>query len=83
VRLLWWRDKAPSFGTIRILRLEPGDTVVLTIPEALGPRRAEEIDAILKEQFPGHKVLVLHGGWDLAVIKQHEREMILGETVLG
>jgi hypothetical protein len=63
-------DGVQEMDSVRVMRLEAGDTIVLQIKEALSKTRADEVNTILQREFPGHKVLVLHGGWELSVLHQ-------------
>jgi hypothetical protein len=63
-----WRRK-PELGSLWIMHLEAGDTVVLQLKETLDPERAAEVAATLRREFPDHKALVLHGGWELSVLR--------------
>jgi len=56
----------------RILRLEPGDKVVIKIPEALGETRCQEIERGIAEALAVTRddVILLHGGYDLAVLRK-------------
>jgi len=50
-------------GDVEVLRLEPGDVVVLTVPDdrRIPPDRVADAKALLEEKFPGHEVLVVMG----------------------
>lgn len=59
-------------GSIRVLRLRPGDVIVASFPdhnrvpsEALG-----QIRDALKEKFPAHDVLLMGGGIELEVARR-------------
>lgn len=56
-------------GEMRIVRLEDGDMVVLEIEKALTEERISEIKAILAAHFAGHKVMVLHAGMKLSILR--------------
>jgi hypothetical protein len=56
--------------SLRIMRLEAGDTVVLQAKEELSQKARADVGARLRREFPDHKVLVLSGGWELSVIRE-------------
>jgi hypothetical protein len=63
------RERWRLGGTMRVMRLGPDDVVVLEIDRVLTAQQANDTDAILQSLFPKHKVVVLHGGWKLSVVR--------------
>jgi hypothetical protein len=57
---------------LRVLRLEPGDVLVLTCPDPLTFERAETLRARVKQEFPGHKVIVIDSGGSLGVVRSDQ-----------
>ena len=49
-------------GSVAILRLQPGDTVVFITPEYLGVQETIGIHAALKEIFPYNRSIILDKG---------------------
>ena len=87
MRTIWaWLTRRPRLnGDIRIMRLRADDIVVLQVKEALSQQRAADVEAILAREFPDHKVIVLHGGWELSLVRpgqaapgQHPGELETG-----
>lgn len=58
-------------GSIRVLRLEPGDVIVASFPDhnRIPGGALEQIRDALKEKFPGHEVLLMGGGVELEVAR--------------
>lgn len=54
---------------VEVLRLQPGDTLVLRIHTDVIPAQLDEWRAILKAKFPGHEVIILGGGASLSVAR--------------
>lgn len=59
-----------TFEHVQVLRLEPGDTLVLKTPRALTADQADRIRQQLEARFPGYPALVISGDMDLSVIEQ-------------
>jgi hypothetical protein len=46
--------------SVRILRLEPGDEIVLRVDaRGIGPKSIERIKEMAEERWPGHRVTVM------------------------
>jgi len=54
----------------RILRVQPGDTIILKSKNELSMRAYEHLEEEMKNIFPSYKNLVLAGELDLAVIRE-------------
>lgn len=72
-------DEAPGplaaveFESVRILRLEPGDRLVITAPAGLRPAERNDIRERVRAAYPDHDVLVLTG-LELSVLREeHSR----------
>lgn len=65
---------APELPEARILRLEPGDTLVLRYGKLLTDMEADEILSRIKADFPDHRVVVLDGGATLDVLRRERVE---------
>ena len=59
-----------EFESVRILRLEPGDEIVLTLAERSMVAHVEEIRKMAEERWPGHPVTVLANGIDMTVVRK-------------
>jgi hypothetical protein len=68
----WSHGNKPDGLEVRIakLRLEPGDTLVITTNRFLTMEQRKQITATLVSALPGMKALVLDGGLQLSVISQ-------------
>lgn len=53
----------------KILKLEPGDTLVLTSKDRLTPRAIDHLIENVRRHFPNNKAILLDGGLDLKIIK--------------
>lgn len=72
---LWpWRRRRIALESVHILRLNPGDILVLTIPEALSAPTFADVHSRLQAEFPDHKTIVLCRGWELSVIADSGQE---------
>jgi hypothetical protein len=49
-------------GDVEVLRLQPGDTIIVTVTKGqLSPMLTEELRENVKRNFPGHEVMVANG----------------------
>lgn len=55
---------------LQVLRLRPGDVIVLRTETMLSDSKYEHIKAIMKEKFPDHEVMILENGLNIGVIHQ-------------
>lgn len=53
--------KPPELEGVRILRLEPGDVLVLRAERRVSVAEANQLRERMESVFPGHKSLVLDG----------------------
>ena len=60
-------------GDVQALRLQHGDIVVISVPEAISYETAAEIRAKVKEHLPNHDVMVLGHGMGILGIARSER----------
>jgi uncharacterized protein (DUF58 family) len=58
-----------EYESIRILRLQPGDVVVVRLADHIDKLTAEKIRDDLKPKFPDHEVLVLGPNADLEIVR--------------
>ena len=63
------RGSEPEFESVRILRLEPGDEIVLTLRDRATHAHVDDIRKRVEERWPNHKVTVLAEGIDMAVVR--------------
>lgn len=59
----------PAVPDVQILRLAPGDTLVLNVDHPLDDQEFATLSAQLKEQFPGHRVAILENA-TLSVLRK-------------
>lgn len=55
---------------LQVLRLQPGDILVMTYPMPLSSSFIERLRAQLRERFPEHEVMVLDSGGHLGVVRE-------------
>jgi hypothetical protein len=60
---------APLLEEARILRLEPGDVIVLRTPLRLSFEQIAELEEQVTDRFPSHKAIVLAGGMELTIAR--------------
>jgi hypothetical protein len=53
----------------KVLRLEPGDVVLLEVPESATPKQCEAIARRWRDRFPDVPVTVLGGGMRAKVVR--------------
>jgi len=58
----------------RVVRVQPGDTLVLESPTDLRPDQVAGIRATMKRLFPDCRVLILSEGWRLGVLTRDRVE---------
>lgn len=55
---------------VRILRLEPGDVLLLTTPYRISDADFEYIRDRFAEQMPGHRMALLENGMTLDILRK-------------
>jgi len=55
---------------VRILRLQPGDTLLLTAEHQVTEAELDAIGKNLAERFPGHPVVLLDNGLSLDILRK-------------
>jgi hypothetical protein len=81
---LWCQDRKrddmteseAEYESVRILRLQPGDVVVVRFADRIDKLTAETIRNDLKPKFPDHEVLVLGPDADLEIVRDGDDEPI-------
>jgi hypothetical protein len=64
------RSTGEELEEVRVLRVQPGDTIVITVDSALRQKEFDEVAARLKDRFPDNEVLVLGGApIELSVVR--------------
>ena len=57
-------------GDIQVLRLQPGDKILVTITQgSITPEIAERISEALERNIPGHEVVIVAEGIQLSVAR--------------
>lgn len=59
----------PEFESVRILRLEPGDEIVLTLKDKATHADADQLRKMAEERWPGHRVSVVSAGIDMTMVR--------------
>jgi hypothetical protein len=59
---------------LQVLRIEPGDVLVMKIPGCLSVAQHERLHAAFEEVFPGYKAIVIEDGADLGVVRQEHAD---------
>ena len=62
----------PIFPAVELLRLRPGDRLLLHSPHRLSPSDTRRIYAQLRERYPDHEVLIVDGGNRLSVLREED-----------
>jgi hypothetical protein len=65
----WYRTRR-KLPTVEVVRVQPGDHLVVRCPQKLRPEQAEAIAEQLKRRFPDQQVSVLSGDMQLSVVRQ-------------
>jgi hypothetical protein len=63
------RTDQPELESVRVLRLQPGDVVVVRLADRIDKHAAETIRNDLRPKFPDHEVLVLGPNADLEIVR--------------
>lgn len=56
-----------------VLKIEPGDTIVIKSPVLLSTEQVERIKECVSRHFPQNRVMLLEAGKDIGVIKSTAR----------
>lgn len=62
--------QAVQFESAKVLRLQPGDVVVLRVGHDLGEHENHEFVERMQLLFPDHKIVVLGPGTELQVFRK-------------
>lgn len=54
---------------VEVLRLCPGDTVVLRVDVRLNAQQRHQLAGLLRNRFPNNPVLVLDAGAELSIVR--------------
>lgn len=80
-------EHAPKTSTdtpsVHRVKLEPGDTLVLTFPGNLGMEACERIDKHMAKVFPGHELIILQDGMTLSVVSESAAPKELQDNLLA
>lgn len=66
----WQPIQATELPEVRILRLQPGDTLLITADQYVGESEFDAISQNLAKRFPGHPVALLDGGLHLDILRK-------------
>lgn len=58
----------PPLERVQVVEIRPGDTVIATIPQGVGPEQAQQLVGELEARFPNNLVLLVQGT-ELSVIR--------------
>lgn len=67
-------------ATVAILRIQPGDTIVLKTERSVSDIAYQHITASMKEMFPENKTLILEEGLDLSIVRKNNDKLNVVET---
>jgi hypothetical protein len=62
------QDQIRYLGDVQRLALQPGDIVVLKFAGAISAETHCRLKAMVKNELPGHKVLILDSGMEIGVL---------------
>lgn len=71
-RLFRWKRR-PRLPSIEVLRLEPGDILIVTPDHELTKEQADYVQSRFAGKLPGHEVLVVSDSIKLSVIRPEDR----------
>lgn len=63
-------EEARPWSRIEVMRLDPGDIVVLRLPYEPKFAEYEQLSAHLRALFPSHKSVILTGGIELRIMRE-------------
>lgn len=55
---------------IQVAEINPGDTVIITLPEQATPDEMERFAEAFKDRFPNNEVLIVSSGVEIAVKRE-------------
>jgi Rad3-related DNA helicase len=61
-----------SLESVRVMRLQPGDTIVIKSAYRISQEVAEHLKRELETRYSGYRVLVLDQGIDIEVVRKSE-----------
>jgi hypothetical protein len=67
------------FRRVEILRLRPGDAIVLSFKERLSSTEVDKIHQKVQRTFPGHALILLDNGAFLRAVRRSQVDELLGE----
>jgi hypothetical protein len=67
------------FRRVEILRLQPGDAIVLSFKESLSSKDVDRIHHEIQRTFPGHALILLDNGAFLRAVRRAQVDELLGE----
>ena len=65
-------EMLPAVPDVEILRLQPGDTLVITSLVPLTDEHVASLRDDLGARFPGHQAIILDGGITLSVLRKED-----------
>lgn len=57
-------------GDVEVLRLQPGDAIIVNLDLHIGTEATAELRRRVTEVFPGHRVVVMSPGIRLAALRE-------------
>jgi hypothetical protein len=67
------------FRRVKILRLRPGDAIVLSFQERLSSTEVDRIHQKVQRTFPGYPLILLDNGAFLRAVRRSQVDELLGE----
>jgi hypothetical protein len=67
----WWlpRDGDPGFESVRIMRLQPDDVIILQFKDYISSHQHKLVMARMKIVFPDHKAVIVDGGAEVSIAR--------------
>jgi hypothetical protein len=59
----------PGFESVRIMRLQPGDVIVVQVRDAGNERDRDKFLARLERVFPEHKAIIVDNGAEISIAR--------------
>lgn len=63
-------DLISAVERIKVVELRPADVLVIEFPDRVPSDALARMSEVLREEFPGRRSLILHGGAKVAVITE-------------
>lgn len=78
---MWFKRKPQMVPSVRRLKLERGDSLLVTVPANISAAQVEQIRECVADNLDGTNVLVVTEGIDFTVLSAPDRERLRAEWV--